>query len=156
MRLRLIAVGGRMPDWVSAGFDEYARRLSGDFRLELQEVAPARRGRGGDPARWKREEAERLRAAARKDSVLVALDERGRCESTAAFARRLQAWRAEGREISLLVGGPDGLDPDLLAQAQWRWSLSPLTFPHPLVRVIVAEQLYRAVSLLGNHPYHRE
>ena len=155
MRLRMIAVGERMPGWVETGFHEYAKRLQGEFRLELCQVAAARRGRGGDAARWKREEAGRLRAATRRGSLLVALDEHGRCESTEALASRLHDWQGQGREVSLLVGGPGGLDPELLSETEWRWSLSPLTFPHPLVRVIVAEQIYRAASLLANHPYHR-
>lgn len=155
MRVRLIAVGERMPAWVEAGFKEYAKRLRGELSLSLHEVRAARRGRDADVQRWKTEEAQRLRAACAPGALRIALDERGACPSTADLAARMGDWFREGREINLLVGGPDGLDAGLVAEADWCWSLSPLTFPHPLVRVILAEQLYRAFSLLKGHPYHR-
>ena len=145
-----------MPEWVTAGFQEYARRLPGSLRLELVELAPTRRRKGTDPARAIGEEGERMLAALPRDSHVVALDERGRSWSTRELASRLAQWQQDGQTIALLVGGADGLAPDCLAAAHQRWSLSALTFPHGLVRVLVAEQLYRAWTVLTNHPYHRD
>ncbi|MFW6342172.1 MAG: 23S rRNA (pseudouridine(1915)-N(3))-methyltransferase RlmH [Halothiobacillaceae bacterium] len=155
MRIHLIAVGEKMPDWVQSGFEEYARRLPRTCRVLLHEVAPGRRGKNADIDRAVREEADRIEAVLPDNALVVALDVRGRALSTEQLAERLDDWLQGGRDIALLVGGPDGLHPDLLARAELRWSLSALTFPHPLVRVILAEQLYRAWSVLANHPYHR-
>ncbi|MFP4155485.1 MAG: 23S rRNA (pseudouridine(1915)-N(3))-methyltransferase RlmH [Halothiobacillaceae bacterium] len=155
MRIHLIAVGEKMPDWVQSGFEEYARRLPRTCRVLLREVAPGRRGKNADIDRAVREEADRIEAVLPDNALVVALDVRGRALSTEQLAERLDDWLQGGRDIALLVGGPDGLHPDLLARAELRWSLSALTFPHPLVRVILAEQLYRAWSVLANHPYHR-
>ena len=159
MRLTLVAVGRRMPGWVTAGAEEYARRLPGHWSFEVREVAQAS---GGDVGSRTAREGEALLAAAagpasRRAAAphLVALDERGTRHDTAALAARLERWQGSGRDVALLVGGADGLHPDVLARADERWSLSPLTFPHPLVRVILVEQLYRAQSLLAGHPYHR-
>lgn len=151
----MACVGERMPAWVAEGYGEYAKRLSPALPLTLVEVPMAARTRRGDVTRWRREEGERLLQALPKDCRLVALDVQGQGCSTEALARTLAGWMTEGRSVAFLVGGPDGLDEACLARAEWRWSLSPLTFPHPLVRVILAEQLYRAVSLLRHHPYHR-
>ncbi|MDX1604817.1 MAG: 23S rRNA (pseudouridine(1915)-N(3))-methyltransferase RlmH [Candidatus Competibacterales bacterium] len=155
MRLRLVAIGTRMPAWVDAGFRDYADRLPRECRLELTEIPAPRRGRNADAARLMRTEAERLRSAVPASARLLALDQRGQAWSTENLAARLRDWLADGRDVALLTGGPDGLDPALREQAELCWSLSALTLPHPLVRVIVAEQLYRAWSLLSNHPYHR-
>ena len=153
MRIRLCAVGSRVPDWVSTGFEDYARRLPRENRLELLAVAAADR-RGGTPERWRAEEAERLRQAA-SGARMIALDVRGRSLTTEQLAAQVDDWRMEGGDVALLVGGADGLAPELLAEARTRWSLSPLTLPHALVRVVVAEQVYRAWTLLTGHPYHR-
>lgn len=142
MRVRLIAAGTRMPRWVDEGYAEYARRLSGGLRLELVEIPLAK-------------QHERMRAAIGARDFVVALEVGGRAMSTAELARWLAARKQDGRDLALLVGGPDGLDPEFSARAELRWSLSPLTWPHGLVRVMVAEQLYRAHSLLAGHPYHR-
>lgn len=155
MRLQLTAVGTRMPAWVSAGYEEYARRMPRECRLELREIAPGKRGHGGDGARNMRDEAGRIRAAVPKGARVVALEVGGARWSTEDLSARLGRWLGEGRDVALLVGGPDGLDPELSSEADDRWSLSPLTLPHPLVRVVVAEQLYRAWTLLSGHPYHR-
>lgn len=155
MQIHLIAVGERMPGWVQTGFEEYARRLPHGCRLVLREIAPGRRGKNADIARAIRDEADRIEAALPAGCCLVALDVQGRALSTEALAGRLDDWLQGGRDVALLVGGPDGLHPELLARAELRWSLSALTFPHPLVRVILAEQIYRAWSVLTNHPYHR-
>jgi len=154
MRLRLIAIGTRMPSWVQSGFEDYARRLPRELRLELVEIpAPARSGTA-DLARRRAAEGEKLLRAAGQ-ARLIALDERGASLDTAAWARALEGWMRDGGDVALAVGGPDGHAPAVLAAAQARWSLSPLTLPHALVRVIVAEQLYRAWTVLAGHPYHR-
>lgn len=155
MRLRLLAVGTRMPDWVERGFAEYAGRLPRECRLELVEIAPAPRGRNDSPEVSRRVEAERIDSRLRPGDHVVALDVAGRALSTEQLAGILEQWMAAGRDVALLVGGPDGLHDACVGRAAQRWSLSPLTLPHPLVRVIVAEQLYRASSILRGHPYHR-
>ena len=156
MRIRLIAAGTRMPGWIDAGFDDYARRMPRECRLELVEIPLARQRRSGDVARAVRDEGERMLAAADRSGTLVALDVRGNSLDTPQLSRKLDDWMQDGRNVDLLVGGPDGLAEDCLSRAQMRWSLSPLTLPHGLVRVVVAEQLYRALSILRGHPYHRE
>lgn len=159
MRIRLLSVGRRMPRWADDAFAEYAKRLPAECALELVEIAPSRRGRGKAGAaeldRIRRDEGERLLKALPAAALAVALDVDGRAWSTEQLADRLRAWLADGRDPALLVGGPDGLAQSCLARAEQRWSLSPLTFPHPLVRVILAEQLYRAWSIIAGHPYHR-
>lgn len=142
MRIRLIAAGNRLPAWMDAGVEEYARRFGRGLKFELIEIPLAR-------------EAERMRAAIADGDYVVALEVGGRAMSTPELARWLSARMAGGRNLALLVGGPDGLDAGLSSRADFRWSLSPLTWPHGLVRVMVAEQLYRAHSLLLGHPYHR-
>jgi 23S rRNA (pseudouridine1915-N3)-methyltransferase len=156
VRLRLIAVGQKMPAWVAEGWATFSKRMPRDSRLELVELASGQRGRKTDPGRARHDEGERMLAALGEGVHVVALDVTGQAWDTPTLARRLEAWRSGGRDVALLAGGPDGLDPRCQARADERWSLSPLTFPHMLVRVIVAEQLYRAWSLLANHPYHRE
>ncbi|MBB3140100.1 23S rRNA (pseudouridine(1915)-N(3))-methyltransferase RlmH [Halomonas organivorans] len=155
MRVRLLAVGTRMPDWVTRGVEEYRKRLPRDFALELEEIAPGPRGKNADTRRAVSQEAERIRARLKGDEYLVALEVGGKAWSTEQLARQAEGWRLEGRDVALLVGGPDGLDPMLSAAADQRWSLSPLTLPHPLVRILLAEQLYRAWTLMVGHPYHR-
>jgi 23S rRNA (pseudouridine1915-N3)-methyltransferase len=155
VRLLLVAIGQKMPAWIGAGFDEYARRMPAHLKLELVERPASPWAARGDAARGMREEAELLRAAIPRGARVVALDERGEPWSTATLAARLGDWQGDGRDLALLVGGADGLDPALRAQADLRWSLSALTLPHPLVRVLVAEQLYRAHTVLSGHPYHR-
>lgn len=155
MRVRLVAVGERMPAWVDTGFHEYARRLSGDIRLELVEVAAGKRTKSSDLARLREAEGERMLAALQRDDRVVALDVGGKALDTPALAAELARTLPEGRDIALLVGGPDGLAECALARARERWSLSALTLPHPLVRILVAEQVYRGWSLLRGHPYHR-
>lgn len=156
MRLLLLAIGQKMPAWVDTGYREYARRFPPHLKLELVERPASPWAARGDIARGQREEAEALRAAIPRDALVVALDERGSAWSTRQLADRLAQWQHDGRDIALLVGGPDGLDAQLRTDAGQRWSLSPLTLPHPLVRIVVAEQLYRAHTLLSGHPYHRD
>jgi 23S rRNA (pseudouridine1915-N3)-methyltransferase len=163
MQIHLLSVGRRVPAWVDAGFSEYAKRLPPSCALKLVELEPAKRGKAGkrarltpaERARLLAEEGERLLKAIPSEALTVALDVRGRPWSTENLAAELEGWLAGGRDVALLVGGPDGLADSCLARAQQRWSLSALTFPHPLVRVILAEQIYRAWSLTQGHPYHR-
>ncbi|WP_254277262.1 23S rRNA (pseudouridine(1915)-N(3))-methyltransferase RlmH [Halomonas sp. 3H] len=155
MRVRLLAVGTRMPSWVTQGVEEYRKRLPRDFALEVEEIAPGQRGKNADIPRAMALEAERIRARLRGDEQVVALEVGGKAWSTEQLAEQAEAWRLEGRDVALLVGGPDGLEPGLSAAADLRWSLSPLTLPHPLVRILLAEQLYRAWTLMVGHPYHR-
>jgi 23S rRNA (pseudouridine1915-N3)-methyltransferase len=156
MKIRLIAAGTRMPGWVDAGFADYAKRMPRECRLDLIEIALSRQRRSGDVARAVREEGERMLASTERSAHLVALDVRGRMLDTPQLANQLKGWMQDGRNVELLIGGPDGLAPACLENAAMRWSLSPLTLPHGLVRVVVAEQLYRAISILKGHPYHRE
>lgn len=155
MRLRLLAVGTRMPRWVDEGFADYAGRLPRECRLELRQLALGKRSRGIPPAQAVADEGRRLLAAA-GGCRRVCLDVRGAAVDTPELARRLAGWLQGGQDVALLVGGPDGLAAECLAGAAWRWSLSPLTLPHGLVRILVAEQLYRAWTVLAGHPYHRE
>lgn len=155
MQLHLIAVGQRMPAWVQAGYEEYAKRLPTECRLRLTEIPAERRGKNADLNRLLAREGERMLSAVPKGAYVVALAVEGRPRDTEHLAKRLGGWLQGGRDIALLVGGPEGLAEECYARAEERWSLSPLTLPHPLVRIIVAEQLYRAWSLLSGHPYHR-
>lgn len=145
-----------MPKWVQEGYNEYAKRLPKSCELQLIELPMAQRGKTSNADKNKLLEAEKIREKLPKNALLVALDERGESTTTLSLADKLETWMASGQDIALIVGGPDGLAPELLAQANWKWSLSKLTLPHPLVRVLVAEQIYRAWSLTQNHPYHRE
>jgi len=156
MNIQLVAVGTRMPAWVQDGFAEYAKRMPRECTLQLVEIPPERRAKNADIARIKSTECAKLLGAVPRGSQIVALDERGQAWNTRQLSDRLDSWLAGGRDVALLVGGPDGLDSACLDKSELRWSLSPLTLPHPLVRVVVAEQLYRAWSLLQGHPYHRE
>lgn len=155
MRTRVIAVGESMPEWVEAGYAEYVKRFSRDLPLELIEISPGKRGKGYDTARAIATEGTAMLAALPKNAYVVALDSRGTAWSSEQLADQLQQWQMLGQDMAFLIGGPEGLAPQVLERAQQCWSLGPLTLPHPLVRIILAEQLYRAVSILRNHPYHR-
>ena len=155
MKARLVAVGERAPAWVAEGFGEYQKRHAHWLPLELAEIAPGLRGKGRDPARAVADEGARVLAALPKQAHVVALDGRGKLYSSEQLAERVAAWRQQGRDLAFLIGGPEGHADAVLAQAHERWSLGPLTLPHMLVRLVLAEQLYRACSLLANHPYHR-
>lgn len=155
MRILLLAVGQKMPTWIEQGYQEYAQRMPAEARLELKEIAPGKRGKNADIKRIVEDEGQRLIAAIPRSAHIVVLDVEGRAYSTEQLAQRMDDWMHSGQDICLLVGGPEGLSAECRALAHEKWSLSPLTFPHPLVRVILAEQLYRAWSVLRNHPYHR-
>lgn len=154
VKLIVVAVGHRMPAWVDAGFTEYAARMPRDARVELVALKPV--PRGGPVKRSIATEGERIRSAVPAGCIKVALDERGSLISTMDLARRIAQWQETGRDVAFMVGGADGLDAAVKQSANLLWSLSPLTLPHGLARVVLAEQLYRAVSILHNHPYHRE
>ena len=155
MKARLVAVGERAPAWVAEGFAEYRKRLSHWLPFELVEVEPGLRGKGRDAARAQSDEGARVLAAVPRNAWVVTLDGRGRGYSSEQLAQRLEHWRGQGRDLAFLIGGPEGHPPEVLQRADESWSLGPLTLPHMLVRLVVAEQLYRAAALLANHPYHR-
>ena len=155
MKIQLIAVGTKMPDWVTAGFNEYQRRFPKEIPLELIEIPAGKRGKNADIARILQKEGEPTMAAAGKARI-VTLDIPGKPWTTEQLAQQLEVWKQDGRDVALLIGGPEGLSPECKAAAEQSWSLSPLTLPHPLVRIVVAESLYRAWSITTNHPYHRE
>ena len=155
MRIVLLAVGERAPRWAAEGCAEYLKRMPRGIAPELVELPAGARGKGRDPARAIAEEGERIRAALPKQAHVVALDERGAAWSSPELSRRLAAWQQNARDVALVIGGPDGHEPSLLASAHEKWSLSALTLPHMLARLVVVEQLYRAWTLLQNHPYHR-
>jgi 23S rRNA (pseudouridine1915-N3)-methyltransferase len=148
-----------MPAWVGAGFEEYARRMPREARMTLVEVKPQPRRAGAAPrdlAKALEIEEKRIVAALPKDCYRVVLDERGQGLTTRELAARVGGWRQAGRDVGFVIGGADGTSAALRSEADFLWSLSALTLPHPLVRIVLAEQLYRAVSMLGGHPYHRE
>ncbi len=155
MRLRVIAVGTKMPSWVAAGWREYAKRLPTEFNLDLVEVGLGKRSRNQPTDRAMASEGEAMLKAIASGDRVVALEVGGKSWSTADLAVELAAWQNSGDNYSLLIGGPDGLAPACLARAHKMWSLSPLTLPHPLVRVLLIEQLYRAWTINTGHPYHR-
>ena len=155
MRARLIAIGERMPAWVAAGFAEYSKRLSHELPLQLVELKPGARGKGRDDARAMADEGAAMLAALPRDAHVVALDGHGSAWSSEQLAKQLLDWRMAGRDLAFLIGGPDGHAREVLQRADQRWSLGALTLPHMLVRLVVAEQLYRAVTIVNGHPYHR-
>lgn len=159
MKLRIVTVSSRAPQWIQQGYDEYARRMPRAFGLDLVEVKPESRP-AGTPSpkeiqKIKQSEAARIRAHLEGYGWVVALDEHGAPWSTKDLAAGLQRWQADGHNAAFVIGGADGLDETLLRQAQQQLSLTLMTLPHQLVRVMLAEQLYRAASILDNHPYHR-
>lgn len=156
MRIHLIAVGTRMPQWIQEGYFEYAKRLPKECRLQLKEIPLRKREKGENSSNQLIElEGRQMLAAVPKGAYMIALDKEGHEWSTEQLTQNLDRWLQSGWDLALLIGGPEGLAGNCLKQAQQCWSLSRLTFPHPLVRVIVAEQIYRAWSLLQGHPYHR-
>jgi len=155
VRIHLIAVGTRMPAWVVDAYQEYAKRLPRECTLQLVEIPLSKRRKSLGAAQAAEEEGQYLLASLPKDCTVIALDVRGNSWSTEELAARLQDWLASGRDVALLVGGPDGLSAACLKRADLKWSLSALTYPHSLVRVVLAEQLYRAWTINSGHPYHR-
>lgn len=155
MRIRILAVGTKMPQWVEQAYQEYAKRLGNDVRLELVELPLGPRGKNHNVSKVMEKEGQAMLAAMGEQEHIVALDVLGKGWSTEQLSAHMSDWLMQGKDVCLLVGGPDGLAPECLAKAKQKWSLSPLTLPHPLVRILLAEQLYRAWTILHNHPYHK-
>lgn len=155
MRIRLIAVGTKMPGWVNEGFEEYRKRLNQDVTLELVEIPAGKRGKNADVDRITDKEGELMLAAVHPSDYIITLDVQGQRLSTEKLSQQLEKRLQQGNHVALLIGGPEGLAPQCRSKARESWSLSDLTLPHPLVRVLIAEQLYRAWSILKGHPYHR-
>lgn len=156
MKLTLYAVGTKMPAWVTQGFNEYARRFPRDLAFELVEISAGKRGKNADIARILEKEGEQLLNAIPKGNRIVTLEVEGKPWDTPQLASQLERWQFDGRDVALLVGGPEGLSPACIEASEQKWSLSSLTLPHPMVRILIAESLYRAWSVNNNHPYHRE
>jgi 23S rRNA (pseudouridine1915-N3)-methyltransferase len=156
MRVRLIAVGSRPPGWVRDACEDYITRLGSRLPVSIVPIEPGTRGRGGAHARAIALEGQRVLAALRREDHVIALDERGSQFSTRELADWLKARMQEGQDLAFVIGGPDGLAREVLERSRLRWSLSRLTLPHQLARVLLVEQLYRAASLLAHHPYHRD
>lgn len=154
MKLRILSVGHKMPGWVEDGCKEYLKRMPREFTTEIVEIKPDKRAAGKNALLVQEAESKRILEAAGRD-YLVALDEHGQEVTTLQLAERMQKWQGDGRDVSLVIGGADGLHPDIKTRADWLWSLSRLTLPHAMVRVLLAEQLYRGWSVITNHPYHR-
>lgn len=155
MRIKLLAVGTKMPKWVALGYQEYAQRMPNLCALELVEIQAKKRGKNADTSRILRDEAIALQESVPKGALTIALDRKGKHVSTEDLARHLQTWIDESQDVAILIGGPEGIAPDYLNQVSTKWSLSAMTFAHPVVRVMLAEQLYRAWSINANLPYHR-
>ena len=158
MKLRLLAVGQKMPDWVQSGYDDYAKRLQPLLPVQLMPLAMAKRGKNdsaSDIHKYCQQEGQTILTARQPRERLIALEVGGRNLSTEKLADTLKLWMQDGQDVALAIGGPDGLSNEVRQQAEWHWSLSPLTLPHPIVRIIVIEQIYRAMSLINGHPYHR-
>ncbi len=156
MQIDLIAVGKRMPTWIESGFKEYAKRLPKNINFKLIEISPAIRGKNNIAENYKQKEEEKILAAIPPNSIIIALDEHGRLIGSQSLADQLQNWIDDQQHISLIIGGADGLSKTIIEKAHHTLSLSKMTLPHGLVRVMVVEQLYRAWSITQNHPYHRE
>jgi 23S rRNA (pseudouridine1915-N3)-methyltransferase len=155
MKVQLIAVGTRMPSWVQSGYEEYAKRLPKELAPQLLEIPLGNRGKNGSVIEAMRQEGDAILQAVPASSTMVALDVQGKSWSTEQLAEQLAHWRMDGRNLAFVIGGPDGFNPPCLVRADARWSLSNLTLPHPLVRILLIEQLYRAWTILQNHPYHK-
>lgn len=155
MHIRILAIGTKMPAWVEEGYHEYAKRFPPSCTLELVELSAEKRTKNADITRLTQREGEKLLTAIKPGNRVIALDVLGKSWTTEQLSQNLSAWHHEGRNIDLLIGGPDGLAPECLQKAEVKWSLSPLTLPHPLVRIVLAEQLYRALTIMQGHPYHR-
>lgn len=156
MNINLLSLGHKMPEWVNIAFQTYNERLPNHLKIHLLELSPISRQKGLSVAQIKSQEAESITKQLKPGSFNIALDERGKSISTAYLSKQLADWQMQGQDINIIIGGADGLDQRIIQQAHQSWSLSKLVFPHQLVRVIIAEQIYRAYSMLNNHPYHRE
>lgn len=156
MKIHLIAVGKKMPEWISTGYSEFSKRMPPELQINLIEITPSVRNKSTTIEKNIKEEGGRIQSAIPANSKLIVLDEKGKNFSSIDLSKKMENWLPMGQDIALIIGGADGIDPMIKKQADEKWSLSLFTFPHALVRVIVAEQLYRAWSILKGHPYHRE
>ncbi len=156
MIIRVLAVGQKMPSWVQEGVQTYTQRMPRECRVEWVELAPAKRTKNGQASAYKQDEAKRILNALPNGSICVVLDERGQSWTTKKLADNLEQWMGSGQDVAIIIGGPDGLDESVKQKADRLLSLSALTMPHPMVRILLSEQLYRAWSVTQNHPYHRE
>ncbi len=156
MEINLIAIGTKMSSWTQSGFEEYQKRMPHEYQLNLIEIAAQQRNKNSNIKNIIANEGKQLLSKVPKNNKIIALEVTGKQWDTEQLAEQLQCYHDDSIGISLLIGGPDGLSEDCLQAADQKWSLSNLTFPHPLVRVIVAEQLYRAWSIISHHPYHRK
>jgi len=156
IQITIVTVGKRAPDWIQSGFNEYKKRLSHEIPLQLIEIAPARRSKNSVEERIQQEEAQAILKALPQHGYIIALDENGRTQNTLKLSTHLDKWINDGEHVCLIIGGADGLHQSVIQAANETWSLSAHTLPHALVRVILAEQMYRAWSILKGHPYHRE
>ena len=155
MKIGLIAIGAKMPIWVKSGYEEYQQRLTQDCKLSIHEIAAIKRNKQTDLKKVCEDEGQKILSAIPKGNHIIALEVKGKPWTTEQLSQQMQQWMQSGQDLSLLIGGPEGLSQSCRDKANQQWSLSPLTLPHPMVRIIVAEQLYRAWSIIKNHPYHR-
>jgi 23S rRNA (pseudouridine1915-N3)-methyltransferase len=155
MQILVAAVGQRMPGWVTEAWNEYARRIPPELHLSLREIPLGKRGKNADTKRLTSNESKALYNVMPARARIIALDVRGQAWSTEKLATNLEDWMGDGRDIGFMIGGPEGIAADIMQKADNRWSLGPMTLPHPLVRVVLVEQLYRAWTITQNHPYHR-
>ena len=151
----LITIGTKMPKWVTDGYEDYARRLPKELSPKLIELPLATRSKTYNRTKAKGDEAAKVMAAIKPQQYVIALDVLGKAQSTENFAIQLESWKNEAKQVAMLIGGPDGLSKECLDRADEKWSLSAMTLPHPIVRVVVIEQLYRAWTITQNHPYHK-
>lgn len=155
MKLRIISVGHKMPAWVETACADFTKRMPRELSVDIIDIKPEKRAAGNNTENIQLIEAKRILEAAGRDYI-IACDERGQEVTTLQLAEKMQSWQSLGRDVSIVIGGADGLHPSLKQQADWLWGLSKLTLPHAFVRVLLTEQLYRAYSVIQNHPYHRE
>ncbi len=156
MKVHLIAIGKKMPEWINSGYAEFSKRMPPELQIDLIEITPSVRNKTTATEKNIKEEGKRIQSAIPANSRLIVLDEKGKNFSSIALSKKMESWLPMGQDIVLVIGGADGIDPKIKQQADEKWSLSSFTLPHALVRVVVAEQLYRAWSILKGHPYHRE
>jgi len=155
MHIRLIAVGNKMPQWVEAGWQAYSKRLPKEFALDLFEIPLLTRTKSADVKRLMQQEGANMLSKVQATDKVITLEVTGKAWSTEQLAEKMGDWQLAGQNINLMVGGPEGLAPEVISRSDEKWSLSALTLPHPLVRILVVEQLYRAWTILAGHPYHK-
>ena len=155
MHIRILAIGTKMPTWVEEGYYEYAKRFTAGCKIQLVEIPSEKRSKSSNIDQLKQRESDKVARLIKSNHRVIALDVKGKQWSTEDLANQMKNWQQEGKNIDLLIGGPDGFSDTLLQRVDHKWSLSALTFPHPLVRILLIEQLYRAMTFIEGHPYHR-